>query len=80
MYGYTTLYCLGRNTNGGILLLYVRQDFPSKKIDNIDFDISLEAMIIEIYIRNTKWLISCSCNLQKADIKNHLKAIGKNFD
>ena len=37
-------------------------------------------MFIEINIRKTKWLISCSYNLHKADIKNHLKIIGKNLD
>ena len=80
MHGYTTPYCLDRNANGGGLLLYVREDIPSKKIDNVDFDTGLEAMFIEINIRKIKWLISCSYNPHKADIKNHLKAIGKNLD
>ena len=80
MHGYTTHYCLDRNANGGGLLLYVREDIPSMKIDNVDFDTGLEAMFIEINIRKTKSLISCSHNLHKADIKNHLKSIGKNLD
>ena len=37
-------------------------------------------MFIEISIKKTKWLISCSHNLHKADIKIHLKVIGKNLD
>ena len=37
-------------------------------------------MFIEINIRKIKWLISCSYNPHKADIKIHLKAIGKNLD
>ena len=80
MHGYTTPYRLDRNTNGGGLLLYLREDIPSKKIDNVDFDTGLEAMFIEINIRKIKWLISFSYNPHKADIKNHLKAIGKNLD
>ena len=80
MYGYTTPYRLDKNGNGGGLLLYVREDIPSKKIDNADFDTGLETMFIEINTRKTKWLISCSYNAHKADIKNHLKVIGKNLD
>ena len=37
-------------------------------------------MFIEINIRKIKWLVSCSYNPHKADIKIHLKAIGKNLD
>ena len=80
MHGYTTPYHLDRNANGGGLLLYLREDIPSKKIDNVDFDTGLEAMLIEINISKTKWLISCSYNLHKTDIKNNLKPIGKNLD
>ena len=70
MHGYTTSYRLDRNPNGGGL----------KKIDNADFDTGLETMFIEINIKKIKWLISCSYNPYKANIKNHLKAIGKNVD
>ena len=44
----------------GGLLLYVREDISSKKIDNVDFDTGLEALFIEINIRKIKWLITCS--------------------
>ena len=80
MHGYTTPYCLDRNAKGGGLLLYVREDIPSRKIDNVDFDTGVEAIFIEVNFRKTKWLISCSYSLHKADIKSHLKAIGKNLD
>ena len=69
MHGYTTRYRLDRSANGGGFLLYVREDIPYKKIDNVDFDTGLEAMLIKINIRKTKWLISCSYNPHKADIK-----------
>ena len=58
----------------------IPEDNPSKKADNVDFDTGLEAMFIEINMRKTKWLISCSYNPHKADIKNHLKVIEKNLD
>ena len=74
MLGHTTHYRLDRNTNSGRLLLYVREDILSKKIDNVDFDTGLEAMFTEINIRKIKWLLSCSYNPQKADKKTHLKS------
>ena len=80
IHGYTTLYRLDENANGGGLLLYVREDFQSKKIDDVDSDTGLGAMFIEINIRKIKRLVSCSYNPHKADIKNHLKAIAKNLD
>ena len=79
MHGYTTSYRLDRNANGRGLLLYVREEIPSEKIDNIDFDTGLEAMSTEINIRKIKWLISCSYNPHKTDIMNHLKVIRKNL-
>ena len=51
MHGYTNPYCLDRNANGELLLLYVREDFPSKKVDKVDFDTGLETTFIEINIR-----------------------------
>ena len=71
MHGYTTPYRLDRNANGGGLLLYAREDITSEKIDKVDFDTGLEAMLIEINIRKSKWLISFSYNPHKANIKNH---------
>ena len=37
-------------------------------------------MFIEINIRKTKWLITCSYNPRKTDIRNHLKVRGKNLN
>ena len=53
MHGYTIHYRLDRNATGGGLLLYVRENIPSKKINNVDFDTSLEPISIEINIWKT---------------------------
>ena len=45
---------------GGGFFLNVREDIPSKKTDNVDFDTGLEAMFIGINIKKTKWLINYS--------------------
>ena len=59
---------------------YVREYIPSKVLGNADFGSEIEAMFVKINIRKIKWLISCSYNPHKADIKTHLKALGKNLD
>ena len=80
MQGYSTPFCLDRNSHGGGILLYVREDIPEKLINNINFDNDIEAMFIEINLRKKKWLLSVSYNPHKALIGKHLQAVGKNLD
>ena len=54
--GYTT-YRLDRNANGGVILLYIREDIPSTLLNS---DISIESFSIQINIREKKWLLFCT--------------------
>ena len=74
--GYTT-YRLDRNSNGGGILLYVREDIPSTLLNT---KLLIEGFCIEINIRKKKWLLVCTYNPNKNLISNHLKEIGKNLD
>ena len=67
--GYTT-YRLDRNTNGGGILLYIREDIPSTLLNS---DMSIESFSIEINITKKKWLLVCTYNPNKNFISNHLK-------
>ena len=67
--GYTT-YRLDRNTNGGGILLYIREDIPSTLLNSA---MSIESFSIEIYIRKKKWLLVCTCNPNKNLIQTILK-------
>ena len=73
---YTT-YRLDRNSNGGGILLYVREDIPSTLLNT---ELLIEGFCIEINIRKKKWLLVCTYNPNKNLISNHLKEIGKNLD
>lgn len=53
----------------------LREDISSKILENVNF----ETVFIEINIGKSKWLLSCSYNPHKADIKNHLKTLGRNL-
>ena len=74
--GYTT-YRLDRNSNGGGILLYIREDIPSTLLNT---KLLIEGFCIEINIRKKKWLLVCTYNPNKNLISNHLKEIGKNLD
>ena len=74
--GYTT-YRLDRNTNGGGILLYIREDIPSTLLNS---DMSIESFSIEINIRKKKWLLVSTYNPNNSLISNHHKEIGKNLD
>ena len=75
--GYATPYRLDRNANGGGILLYIREDIPSKLLNT---DLSIEGFFVEIRLRKKKWLLCSSYNPKKNLIANHLKCIGINLD
>ena len=58
MQGYSTPFRLDRNSHGGGILLYVREDIPAKLINSINFDDDIEPMFIEINLRKKKSLLS----------------------
>ena len=58
--GYSTPYRLDRNRNGGGIMLFVRNDIPSKMI-SIE-KLPTESFLIELNLRKKRWLINCSYN------------------
>ena len=67
--GYATLYRLDRNATGNDILLYIREDIPSKSLNT---DLSIEEFFVEIRLRGKKWLLWSSYNPKKNLIANHL--------
>ena len=70
--GYSKPYRLDRSSNGGGILLYVRDDIPSRLLPDYKIKDNLELFFVEVNIRKKKWLHSCSYNPQKSNISNHL--------
>ena len=68
---------MDRNANGGGILLYIREDIPSKLLNT---DLSLEGFFVEIRLRKKKWLLCSSYNPKKNLIDDHLNCIGGNLD
>ena len=64
---------------GGSLLLYVRNHIPCKRLF-LDFIPKIEAMVIEINFRKSKWILIGSYYPHKDLIRNHLSSIGGKFN
>ena len=78
MDGYSVPYRLDRDRNGGGILLYIREDIPSKLLS---INRNIEGFFVEINLRNKKkWLLSCSYNPKRAQMSNHLAEISKITD
>ena len=75
--GYSTPVRLDRNTHGGGILLYIREDIPSKLL-------LVEENLIEgffVNLRNKKeWLLSCSCHPKKTSLSTHIAELSKSLD
>ena len=54
--GYSQPYRLDRNRNGGGVMIYVREDIPSKLLNKHNFTVPIEGLFIEVNLRKTKLL------------------------
>ena len=61
---------------GGILV-YVREDTPSKLIE---MNSTVKSMSIEVNLRKKKWLVNRSYNANNSNICDHLRSLGKSLD
>ena len=75
--GFTPPYRLDWNCHGGGILVYVREDIPSKLIE---MKSSSESISIELKLRRKKWLVNCSYNANNSDICDHLRSLGKSLN
>ena len=76
--GYSEPSWYDKDGNGGGILVFIREDIPSK---HSPMNNNMEGFFAEINLRNKKkWLLSCSYNPKKALISNHLAEWSKNID
>ena len=67
-------------SNRGGILLYVRDDIPSRLLTDYKIKDNLGLFFVEVNIRKKKWLPGCSYNPHKSNISNHLHHMNKNLD
>ena len=58
--GFAAPFRLDRTNTGGEILVYVRDDIPSKLLNISYVSSETECLAIEINLRKTKWLLICS--------------------
>ena len=75
---YGTRYRLDRNSNGGGILLYIREDIPSYLIATEKEPV--KSFYVELNLHKENYLISCSYDPQKILITNYLATLEKFFD
>ena len=54
---YSIPYRLDRNRDGGGILVFLREDIPSKKLHKHTLPGDIEALIVEINLRKTKFML-----------------------
>ena len=72
-------YRLDRNSNGGGLLLCVRQDIPSKFL-KVKSDCNIESICVEVNLRKRKGFLNGSYNPNKNFLSNHLGCLNRIID
>ena len=75
--GFSKPYRLDRDSLGGSILLYVREDIP-KNLLEVETKL-IEGFYVEINLRNDKWSINCSYNPHK-NIGNIFRALIEKLD
>ena len=55
--GYSEPYRFDRNRNGGGVLIYIREDIPSKLLADHKLTQDIEGIFVELNLRKKKWLL-----------------------
>ena len=55
--GYKEPFRKDRNAYGGGIMVFIREDIPSRKLPTIDGFTDFEGLFIEINLRKSKWLL-----------------------
>ena len=70
--GYSTIYRLDRNDIGGRIILIVKDNLLTSRLDKYCFPEEIEIFCIELNLRDKKWLIFCCYNPHKHLLKYYL--------
>ena len=78
--GFSAPYRRDRTGNGGGILVYIRNDIPSKEITFATGFDKEEHIFVEISLFKTKWLIGNIYNPHKNNISTYLREMAKTLD
>ena len=78
--GYGIPFRLDRNTNGGGLLIFVKEHIPCRILSSHNENNNFEGIFFEINLRKKKWLIVGGYNPKKEDIGHFLNKLTTNLN
>ena len=76
--GFNEPFRLDRNSSGGGIMFFVREDISAKPIGSETPP--AEGVRVEVKLRKQMWMITCSYNPNKSMISQHMEALVKNMD
>ena len=74
--GYSPPFRADRDRNGGGIIIYIRDDIPSRELKGHCSTINFEGIFFEITIKKSKWLLFGGYNPQKENIGNFVNQMG----
>ena len=78
--GYSEPFRLDRNCNGGGLLIYIREDIPSKQLFDYSLPDDIEGLFIELNFRKSKWLLGGIYHPPSQDDNYFFRCIARALD
>ena len=73
-------YRLDKNGRSGGVIVYVREDVPSRELTSHIVTDNFEGIFLEINLKKTKWLLFGGYNYHKSNIGNFLGKLGPSLD
>ena len=74
LHGFSAPYRLDKNSKDGGILLYIREDIPSRLL-NSKSKTGIETISVEINLSKRKWFLNCSYNSNKNLISSQLECL-----
>ena len=79
--GFSQPYKIDRNSSNGGIMLYVREDIPSRYKGRVKVEsLPIERFYVELKLRSENWLINCFYNPNRNAIGNQLEALSDFLD
>ena len=75
--GFTMPHRLDRNRNGGDIIIYVREDTPSKILEKHKLPQDIEDIFIELNFKKFKWLLFAAYHPPSQNDQDYFAALDK---
>ena len=80
MDGFSSPYSLDRNRNGGGVMIFVKEDLPSKLLTKHNFPSDVEGLFVELNFIKSKWLLSGTYHPPTQNDQHFFNCIDKALD